>query len=73
VAKTIAQDGWTPVESAPKTEASAATIALDSDVTALREHRARQLAERHERMENRLPWTDAGKVFTQEDGDVAAS
>jgi integrase len=70
VAKTIVQDGWTPVESTPKTEDSAATIALDSiNVTALREHRDRQLAERAEIVERDLPWTDTGKVFTTETGE----
>jgi integrase len=69
VAKTIVQDGWTPVESTPKTEDSAASIALDSiNVAALREHRLQQLAERDALLEKNLPWTDCGKVFTQEDG-----
>jgi integrase len=58
------------VESTPKTEDSAATIALDSiNVTALREHRDRQLAERAELVERDLPWTDTGKVFTTETGE----
>ncbi|MFI5984300.1 tyrosine recombinase XerC [Streptomyces sp. NPDC051555] len=65
-AKEIVVDGWDPYESAPKTDGSASTIALDSlNVTALREHRERQLAER----EKWGPaWQDTGKVFTQEDG-----
>lgn len=59
-------DGWDPYESAPKTDGSASTIALDSlNVAALRDHRVRQLAER----EKWGPaWQDTGKVFTQEDG-----
>ncbi|MGW2539459.1 site-specific integrase [Kitasatospora sp. NPDC001574] len=82
VAKEIVQDGWTPMETEPKTDGSAATIALDSvTVAVLREHRVRQLAERDAQLAarteylaaggdpDRAPsWTDTGKVFTQEDG-----
>jgi integrase len=47
VHREINVDGWTPVEEDPKTEESAATIGLDSlTVAALREHKARQDAER---------------------------
>ncbi|MFD3521751.1 hypothetical protein [Streptomyces sp. NPDC058653] len=47
VAKEIVVDGWTPVEDVPKTDGSAATIGLDrATVQALREHKARQDAER---------------------------
>ncbi|MFJ2580005.1 tyrosine recombinase XerC [Kitasatospora aureofaciens] len=82
VAKEIVQDGWTPMETEPKTDGSAATIALDSvTVQVLREHRARQLAERDRQLAARTEflaaggdpekapaWTDTGKVFTHEDG-----
>lgn len=66
VAKEIVTDGWTPYESAPKTDGSAATIALDSvTVAVLRAHRARQ---NRERLRWGSAWQDTGKVFTQEDG-----
>lgn len=66
VAKTIVQDGWTPYESDPKTDGSAATIHLDSvTVAVLRAHRRRQAAERRAWGEG---WQDTGKVFTAEDG-----
>lgn len=69
VAKEIVRDGWTPIETDPKTDGSAAEVKIDGGtVTVLREHHARQLAERAQRRENRLPWTDTGKVFVQEDG-----
>ncbi|SHM57055.1 Site-specific recombinase XerD [Streptomyces yunnanensis] len=66
VSKEIVQDGWTPYESEPKTDGSAATIGLDSGTVAvLRAHRARQ---HRERLKWGEAWTDTGKVFTQEDG-----
>ncbi|WP_408908519.1 hypothetical protein [Streptomyces albidoflavus] len=34
----------------------------------LRDHRARQAAERAERLEERLPWADTGKVLVDTDG-----
>lgn len=72
-------DGWTPVETAPKTDSSMATVMIDrGTVDVLREHRARQLAERdawnaraeQERAAGKTAadWTDTGKVFTAEDG-----
>ncbi|MBT2492138.1 site-specific integrase [Streptomyces sp. ISL-96] len=65
-AKEIVVDGWDPYESAPKTDGSASTIALDSlNVAVLREHRKRQLQEKEKW---RTAWKDTGKVFTQEDG-----
>lgn len=82
VSKEIVQDGWTPIETDPKTDGSAATIGLD-DVTVqvLREHRERQLAERAKVLADREEflaqggrpelapaWVETGKVFTQEDG-----
>ncbi|MFF2525935.1 site-specific integrase [Streptomyces liangshanensis] len=69
VSKTIIQDGWTPVESTPKTDGSAATIALGpATAQVLVEHRVRQLDERMACLEARLPWYDTGKVFVGEDG-----
>jgi integrase len=66
VHREIIVDGWTPVEEDPKTEESAATIALDSvTVLALREHKARQAAEREKAG---AAWTETGKVFTDEVG-----
>lgn len=60
-------DGWTVLETAPKTEGSAATIALDkATVQALREHRARQLKER---LKAGAKWKETGKVFTTETGE----
>ncbi|WP_043180883.1 site-specific integrase [Streptomyces sp. NRRL F-5123] len=75
----VGADGWTPVETEPKTDGSAATIALDSaTVEVLREHRARQVAERaawnaeadrkRAANEDAPRWAETGKVFVQEDG-----
>lgn len=66
VAKEIVVDGWTPFEDDPKTDGSAGTIGLDTaTVQALREHRARQLAEKKRAGEK---WVETGKVFTTETG-----
>lgn len=66
VTKTIVQDGWTPYESLPKTDGSAATIHLDSlTVAALRAHRLRQAQERQAWGEG---WQETGNAFTTEDG-----
>lgn len=66
VAKAILQDGWTVYEDAPKTDAGARTIALDTvTVEVLREHRARQEKEREAAG---AAWVNTGRVFTQEDG-----
>lgn len=66
VATEIVTDGWTPIETAPKTDGSADTVQIDSGtVQVLLEHRARQMAER-EAMGK--AWQDSGKVFTSEDG-----
>lgn len=66
VHREIIVDGWTPVEEDPKTEESAATIALDSlTVAALREHRERQRAEQKKAGD---AWTHTGKVFVTELG-----
>ncbi|GAA0348417.1 tyrosine-type recombinase/integrase [Streptomyces turgidiscabies] len=79
IAKNIVVRQWTPEEGAPKTDSSAATIALDSlNVTVLREHFARQPAERDawneyaagERAKGKkvADWTDTGKAFVDTDG-----
>ncbi|MFE7930769.1 tyrosine recombinase XerC [Streptomyces sp. NPDC057456] len=79
VAKELIVDNWEVFEDDPKTEESAGTIALDSlNVGVLREHRARQLAERddwnrHAAEERRqgkevVDWEDTGKVFVEPDG-----
>lgn len=70
VAKEIVPDGWTPYESEPKTDSSASTIALDDEtVRVLRAHRDGQREERDRRLTAGLPWTDTGKVFTQNNGE----
>lgn len=69
VSRSITVDGWTPYEDAPKTEDSAAEVAVDTETVAvLQAHRARQEAERDARLADGLPWTDSGKVLTREDG-----
>lgn len=69
VAREIVVDGWTPVETDPKTDGSAGTVHIDSGtVDVLRAHQVRQLQERAERLEAGLPWAETGKVFTAEDG-----
>lgn len=70
VAREIVVDGWKPVETAPKTEGSAADVKVyRATVAALRAHQERQAAERAARLADGLPWTDTGKVFVQEDGN----
>ncbi|MCZ4099876.1 site-specific integrase [Streptomyces sp. H39-C1] len=62
VAKEIVVDGWTPIETKPKTDGSAGTIGLDSvNVEVLREHRARQLVEKEKAG---AKWVETGKAFT---------
>ncbi|MGW2044680.1 site-specific integrase [Streptomyces sp. NPDC001858] len=79
IAKNIVVRQWTPEEGVPKTDGSAATIALDSlNVAVLREHRDRQPAEREAWNEHAAreratgkkvdDWTDTGKAFTDVDG-----
>lgn len=79
IAKEIVVDNWEVFEDSPKTEDSAATIALDSlNIAALRAHRARQLEERQEwnahaaqerdKGKDVGDWVDTGKVFTDVDG-----
>lgn len=65
----IVVDGWTPIETAPKTDSSMAAVTLDRETVAvLREHRARQDAERDARLAAGKTWTATGKVFTGDDG-----
>ena len=60
--------GWEVIERAPKSDAGHRTIALDAGtVTALREHRKRQLADR---MAWGSAWVESGKVFAREDGSA---
>lgn len=62
----IVVDGWTPVETAPKTDSSMSSVMLDRETVAvLREHRARQAAERQAAGPK---WTETGKLFTTETG-----
>ncbi|MFM9593997.1 tyrosine recombinase XerC [Streptomyces scabiei] len=75
----IVVDGWTPVETAPKTDSSMSAVMIDRETVAvLRERRAQQLAERDAwnaraaqlRAEGKdaYDWIDTGKIFTAEDG-----
>ncbi|MFF8458559.1 tyrosine recombinase XerC [Streptomyces albidoflavus] len=62
----IVVDGWTPVETPPKTDSSMSSVMLDRETVAvLCEHRARQAAERQTAG---AKWTETGKVFTTETG-----
>ncbi|MEV5943684.1 site-specific integrase [Streptomyces sp. NPDC051994] len=81
VANEIVVDGWTPIETQPKTADSAATVKLDTGtVRVLVEHRQRQLreradwnaaaAQRRQAGEEAADWVDSGKMFTAEDGTV---
>ncbi|MEU7581965.1 site-specific integrase [Streptomyces sp. NPDC041068] len=75
----IVVDGWTPIETAPKTDGSAASVMIDyGTVLVLNEHRVRQSAERdawnamaareREAGKDVADWQNTGKVFTAEDG-----
>jgi integrase len=65
VSAEIVVDGWTPIETAPKTDGSVGVVKLDAGtVRVLLEHRERQQRER----EAATSWTDTGKMFTAEDG-----
>jgi integrase len=66
VATELVQDGWEVYEDSPKSDAGERVVALDAGtVTALREHRRRQLADR---MEWGSAWVNSGRVFTRENG-----
>jgi hypothetical protein len=78
----IVVDGWTPIETAPKTDGSMASVKLDAEtVRVLLEHRARQRpSATHGTPGRRAPRRrartrglgDTGKMFTAEDGSLAA-
>ncbi|KAB8167037.1 tyrosine-type recombinase/integrase [Streptomyces sp. 3MP-14] len=76
-------DGWTPVESDPKTEGSAAPVLLDEETVRLivedtarkrAEGEARLTAQRERRARGEEPddsppaWVDSGYILTEEDG-----
>ncbi|MFJ8109948.1 tyrosine recombinase XerC [Streptomyces sp. NPDC096132] len=66
----IVVDGWKPIETAPKTDSSMSSVTIDRETVAvLREHRARQDAQRAARREAGKSWADTGKLFTTEDGN----
>ncbi|MFJ1653659.1 tyrosine-type recombinase/integrase [Streptomyces sp. NPDC088337] len=79
VSAEIVVHGWTPIETAPKTDGSVGIVKLDAGTVAvLLEHRERQQAERaawneqaaaeREQGRDTPDWTDTGKMFVQEDG-----
>jgi hypothetical protein len=79
VSRSRTVDGWEPYEDDPKTEDSAAEVAIDSGTVAvLQAHQLSQLAERDawnaQAKERRAQgddvadWTDSGKVLVREDG-----
>jgi integrase len=63
----LVQYGWETGQDTPKTDDSAATIALDSDtILILRAHRKRQ---NFERDAAGIKWAESGLVFTEENGN----
>ncbi|KUN91905.1 site-specific integrase [Streptomyces caeruleatus] len=75
----IVVDGWTPVETAPKTDSSVASVVIDrATVEVLQDHRVRQLSERdawnaraaqlRAEGEDAHDWIDTGKILAAEDG-----
>jgi integrase len=79
VEKEIVVDGWTPIETEPKTAGSQDVVQLDlGTLEVLRAHRVRQLAERdawnaaaaadRETGGKTPDWADTGKIFTSLDG-----
>ncbi|WP_406297394.1 site-specific integrase [Embleya sp. NBC_00888] len=67
VLKQLVQDGWTVVEDDPKTDESAAEVALDTgNVKALEAHLKRRNAQREKWGE---AWVESGRVFTQANGE----
>ncbi|MFM9643597.1 site-specific integrase [Streptomyces turgidiscabies] len=80
VAAEIVVDGWTPIETVPKTDGSVGIVKLDAGtVSVLLQHREQQQRERKEwnarAAEQRAAgkdvadWVDTGKMFTTEDGN----
>ncbi|MFI6505829.1 tyrosine-type recombinase/integrase [Nonomuraea typhae] len=66
VVKQLSNVGRRVQESAPKTQSSEGTVALDAGTAAvLRAHRVLQLQEKLAWGES---WTDTGRIFTREDG-----
>ncbi|MDQ0933765.1 tyrosine-type recombinase/integrase [Streptomyces turgidiscabies] len=79
VSAEIVVDGWTPIETAPKTDGSVGVVKVDAGtVRVLLEHRERQRAERaawnaraaaeREQGKETADWADTGKMFVAEDG-----
>ncbi|WP_326659556.1 site-specific integrase [Streptomyces sp. NBC_00385] len=69
VAKELVVDGWTAIETDPKTAGSAGTVKVDAGtVEVLLAHKERQEQERAARLAAEKSWTDTGKVFAKEDG-----
>jgi len=80
VSAEIVVDGWTPIETAPKTDGSVGIVKVDAGTVAvLQAHRERQLAERdawnaqaaaeREQGKEAQDWADTGKMFVSEDGN----
>jgi len=79
VSTEIVVDGWTPIETSPKTDGSVGVVKIDAEtVRVLLVHREQQRAEREawnaqaaaerEQGKDTADWTDTGKMFTAEDG-----
>lgn len=79
VSAEIVVDGWTPIETAPKTDGSVGIVKVDAEtVRVLLEHREQQRAERdawnaqaaaeREQGKDTADWADTGKMFTTEAG-----
>jgi integrase len=79
VTSEIVVDGWTPIETRPKTSGSQDSVVIDPETAdVLKAHRWRQMAERdawnehaaaeREQGRNVAAWVDTGKVFTAADG-----
>jgi integrase len=80
VSAEIVVDGWTPIETAPKTDGSVGVVKVDAGtVRVLLQHRERQQREREEwnaraaqereQGKDTADWADTGKMFTTEDGN----
>ncbi|MFD4786558.1 tyrosine-type recombinase/integrase [Streptomyces sp. NPDC058459] len=79
VSAEIVVDGWTPIETEPKTDGSIGVVKVDAGtVRVLIEHQERQQRERaawnakaaadREQGKKTADWADTGKMFVQEDG-----
>lgn len=79
VSREIVVDGWTPIETEPKTDGSVGVVKLDREtLKVLAAHRERQLAERdawnvkaaadRAKGKDTADWADTGKILTAEDG-----